>query len=110
MALFQLGGAVARIGEEATAYRGRSDAFTLNIATAWVDPDASQRYIAATSRFADAMAPHSAGTYTNFQAETDEARTGAAYGEAKYRRLVGLKGRCDPDNFFRLNHNIRPEG
>jgi len=39
------------------------------------------------------------------EAGTDGAQI---YGDAKYERLVALKRRYDPDNFFRLNQNIKP--
>jgi FAD/FMN-containing dehydrogenase len=42
--------------------------------------------------------------------EEGQDRVRAAYGERTYRRLVALKDRYDPDNFFRMNQNIRPTG
>ncbi|MGH2547534.1 MAG: BBE domain-containing protein [Acidimicrobiales bacterium] len=46
--------------------------------------------------------------YVNFLDHDDQARVRTAYGEDKYRRLVALKDRYDPDNVFRLNQNIAP--
>jgi FAD/FMN-containing dehydrogenase len=46
----------------------------------------------------------------NFMGEEGQDRVRAAYGERTYRRLVALKDRYDPDNFFRMNQNIRPTG
>ena len=49
------------------------------------------------------------GAYLNFfDADEGDARIRSAYGDAKYDRLVTLKGQYDPDNVFRLNQNIRP--
>jgi FAD/FMN-containing dehydrogenase len=45
-------------------------------------------------------------TFVNFLA--DPSRTATAYAEADYRRLREVKRAYDPDNFFHLNHNIRP--
>ena len=43
----------------------------------------------------------------NLQGEEGEEGVRAAYG-ANYERLVALKNKYDPTNFFRLNHNIKP--
>jgi FAD/FMN-containing dehydrogenase len=51
----------------------------------------------------------SPGAYLNFfDADQGEGRIRAAYGDAKYERLVALKNQYDADNVFRLNQNIRP--
>ena len=56
------------------------------------------------------MEPYSpGGGYINFMSDDDgDERVRAAYGQAKYDRLVALKDRLDPTNLFRLNQNIRP--
>ena len=56
-----------------------------------------------------ALEPHTVGTYLNFPGllEEGEAQLRAAFG-ANYDRLVQVKTRWDPDNVFRLNHNIPP--
>ncbi len=57
------------------------------------------------------MRPYSTGgVYVNFLGEEGEDRVIAAYVKAKYGRLVALKDKYDPTNFFRLNQNIRPSG
>jgi FAD/FMN-containing dehydrogenase len=48
------------------------------------------------------------GAYVNYLVNEPEERVRAAYGAATYGRLVALKDRYDPDNFFRLNQNIVP--
>jgi len=46
--------------------------------------------------------------YSNFMADGDDHGVRAAWGPEKYERLVGVKGRYDPTNRFRFNHNIHP--
>jgi FAD/FMN-containing dehydrogenase len=55
-----------------------------------------------------AMRPFASGVYVNYLGQEGEDRVKAAYGVAKYERLVALKNKYDPTNFFRLNQNIKP--
>jgi hypothetical protein len=105
--LDQLGGAVGRVGADETAFGYRKAAHDLLITSLWRDPMESERHILWTREFWEAMQPFSTGlTYVNY---LDEGRPGsAAYGAAKYERLVALKNRYDPTNLFRLNVNIQP--
>jgi FAD/FMN-containing dehydrogenase len=48
------------------------------------------------------------GAYLNFEADADEQRVRASYGEEKYRRLAALKAEWDPENVFQHNPNIAP--
>ncbi len=108
LALWQMGGAVARVGEDDTAFNGRSAGFTFNIngnseTAAGFD---EQRQWARD--YWTALAPHHTSVYVNFLMEEGEARIREAYGAAKYDRLKALKQAYDPTNFFRLNQNITP--
>ncbi len=109
--LGQLGGAINRVPAKATAYPHRDIEFVMNVHTRWNDPGQDQMRVAWSRQLYDAVAPHATGgVYVNFMPE-DEAqrvRTGA-YGP-NYERLVKAKQKYDPDNLFRLNQNIRPEG
>ena len=102
-----LGGAVARVGADETAFDHRQAAYDLLITSLWTDATESERHIRWTRELWEAMQPFSTGgTYVNY---LDEGRpAAAAYSGAKYERLVGLKNRYDPTNFFRLNVNIPP--
>lgn len=60
--------------------------------------------------FFSKMEPFSAkgGVYVNFLGEEGPERVKAAYGEEKYSRLVELKKKYDPTNFFHYNQIIKP--
>ena len=101
------GGAVSEVGEDDTAFSHRHAQVDFLALGRWDDPADDELHIelcrrnwAALARFSDA------GVYVNNLGQEDRVRE--AYGEAKYRRLVALKDRFDPDNLFHLNANIRP--
>jgi FAD binding domain/Berberine and berberine like len=103
----QLGGAVADIDDDATAYSGRQAAFYWISQGVWDRPADDEPAIAWCRRTARQLGELSMPTnYVNEQADTGVAH--GAYGESKYRRLAQLKGRYDPMNVFRLNQNIEP--
>jgi FAD/FMN-containing dehydrogenase len=105
--VFALGGALARVAEDATAYSHRDAPFVLNINARWSNAGEADRHVAWTSSLWDAMQPFSAGGgYTNWMGNEGTDRLRAAYGERTFERLVDLKRRYDPTNFFRLNQNI----
>lgn len=108
--LFQLGGAVSRVGEDHTAYTGRDAAYSLIISAGWEDPDHTDRHVTWVRSFWKAAQPFSAGGgYINFMSQDDgRGRVMAAYGPSKYQRLVELKNTYDAQNLFRLNQNIEP--
>ena len=108
--VFQLGGALARVGEEETAFGQRDAAHNVNINAVWTedDPD-SGRHVAWARDYFDALQPHAGGrVYVNFLGEEGGDRVRQAYGDRSYERLVELKRAYDPTNFFRLNQNIVP--
>jgi hypothetical protein len=103
----QLGGAIADVDEDATAYSGRAAAFYWISQGVWDDPDDDERAIAWCRGTARRLGELSMNTnYVNEQADTGVAHS--AYGDSKYRRLAHLKWRYDPMNVFRLNQNIEP--
>jgi FAD/FMN-containing dehydrogenase len=107
----QLGGAISRIDEQATAAGNRNAQFVLNIQSCWLDPGESTRHIQWTRQFWAAMRPFSTGgVYVNLLSQDEgEERVRAAYG-SNYDRLVALKSKYDPTNLFRVNQNIKPVG
>lgn len=107
--LFQLGGAISRVDEQAIAAGNRDAEFVLNIQSPWLEASESQRHMQWTREFWTAMRPFSTGgVYMNFLSmDEGEERVRAAYG-ANYKRLVTIKNNYDPTNLFRVNHNIKP--
>ena len=107
VAIFQLGGAVASVSDGATAYSHRKAAYAVNCNASWEDGN-SEPHVQWARDFSDALQPHSMGVYVNFMGDEGEDRARAAYGPEKYARLVELKDKYDPTNFFRVNQNIKP--
>ncbi len=58
--------------------------------------------------FSTAIQPFASGVYVNFLGDEGDDRARAAYSTAKYDKLVALKNKYDPTNFFRVNQNIKP--
>jgi FAD/FMN-containing dehydrogenase len=106
-----LGGSIARVPPDATAYAHRGAPFALNINSRWADPAETQRHAEWTRGLWEDMRPFSfGGVYVNFMGDEGEDRVRHAYGPGTYERLVAVKDRYDPQNVLRLNHNIRPSG
>jgi FAD/FMN-containing dehydrogenase len=110
MVIEQFGGAVSRVGREDTAFEYRDAPYNLAIISRWTDPGESDTHIRWARGTWEAMRPFASGVYVNYLGEEGEGRVKAAYGPAKYERLVALKNKYDPGNFFRLNQNIKPAG
>jgi FAD/FMN-containing dehydrogenase len=110
--VFQLGGALARVGENDTAFGQRDAAHDVNINAVWLPGDPTRdEHVRWTRECYAALEPFATGrTYVNFLADEGQQRVRAAYGEQRYARLVALKRAHDPDNVFRLNQNIDPRG
>ena len=109
LALWQMGGAVARVGESETAFNGRQVGFSFNINGNSESADGFEAERAWARGYWSALAPYHTSVYVNFLMEEGEARIRQAYGAEKYERLKALKRRYDPTNFFRLNQNIVPD-
>lgn len=104
-----LGGALSRVNENETSFGDRYGQHAININAVWTDPQESDEHIRWAREFFASTEPFSTGSvYVNFLGNEGEKRVKAAYGEAKYERLVALKNKYDPTNFFSLNQNIKP--
>jgi hypothetical protein len=107
MHLYPVNGAAHRIGEAETAFAYR-DAKWAEVIVG-VDPDPAKAQLITTwcKSYFDAVHPYSAGgAYTNFMMDEGADRVRASF-RGNYERLVHVKKKYDPDNFFRVNQNIR---
>jgi FAD/FMN-containing dehydrogenase len=100
-------GAASRVAPDATAFRPRAFPYAPIIVSQWLDPAQTAENVAWARDCWGALQPFAGGVYVNDLGENDEDRVPAAYG-ANYQRLAALKKKYDPDNFFRLNPNIKP--
>jgi FAD/FMN-containing dehydrogenase len=108
--IWQMGGAISRVGDEETAFSGRGAGHTFNITAATAERDGFDEEREWVRDFWSALEPHhSSGVYVNFLMSEGEERVREAYGAQKYERLKSLKRQYDPDNLFRLNQNIPPD-
>ncbi|MGH3984483.1 MAG: FAD-binding oxidoreductase [Pseudonocardiaceae bacterium] len=106
--LIPIDGACHRVALDATAFAYRDATFATAIGPSWSDPTDSAANIAWGRAYYDALRPHSMdGGYVNFTAGEDQDLVRTNYRQ-NYPRLVELKRRYDPENLFRLNHNIAP--
>ena len=103
-----LGGAMARVPVEATAFAHRRSRIMVNCAAICERPEEMAMHAPWVTGFAAAMRQSDAGAYVNFLAEEGPARVRAAYPGATWDRLAAIKRRYDPTNLFRLNQNIPP--
>jgi len=110
--IHHMGGAFGRVADDATAFPSRAAQFWLNIYGFWPDPADDASRIAWVKGFSDAMQPSAmAGQYVNFLGRDEGDPRGkalAVYGRSKLDRLMRVKRRYDPENLFRINHNIAP--
>jgi FAD/FMN-containing dehydrogenase len=103
-----LGGAMARVPADATAFAHRDKEFMATAISLWADPTETDMRRSWVERFRQGMEPFSDGLYVNFLGDEGPERVISAYGPETYRRLAVLKRRYDPANLFRGNQNIEP--
>jgi FAD/FMN-containing dehydrogenase len=103
-----LGGAIAGVPNDATAFAHRDRGLFINIAAMYADGAESATHDAWVNGIAQALGKDGAGGYVGFLGDEDQSTIRAAYPGQTWDRLRELKSRYDPDNLFRLNHNIPP--
>lgn len=108
LAFQQYGGAVGRIAPTETAFSHRDAQFDFLPVAIWREPSEANAHIEWARETWKAMEPFSTGgEYINNLGDVSEERVRAAFGR-NYDRLVALKDKYDPTNFFHLNANIKP--
>ena len=103
-----LGGAMARVPADATAFAHRQSKIMVNVAALYERPDEIAVHGPWVDAFAAALRQGDDGAYVNFLGDEGEARIRAAYPGSTWDRLRQIKARYDPTNLFRLNQNIPP--
>jgi hypothetical protein len=103
-----LGGAMARVPADATAFAHRASRIMVNVAALYERPEEKPIHEAWVTDFAVALQQGDSGAYVNFLGNESEARIRAAYPGQTWDRLRKIKARYDPTNLFHLNQNILP--
>jgi FAD/FMN-containing dehydrogenase len=103
-----LGGAVARVPIDATAFAHRRSPMMVTLAAIYEDPDQAATHHRWVTDFAAALHQGDTGAYVGFIGDEGEARVRDAYPEPTWQRLAAIKRRYDPTNLFRLNQNVPP--
>jgi FAD/FMN-containing dehydrogenase len=103
-----LGGAMARVPADATAFAHRQSRIMVNVAAMGMQPDEVALHEGWVANLAGALQQDDAGAYVGFLADEGEKRIRAAYPGATWDRLAAVKATYDPTNLFRLNQNVPP--
>jgi FAD/FMN-containing dehydrogenase len=101
-----LGGAMARIPSDATAFAHRDRRLMINVAAIYGSPDEDAVHRTWAEEAAAALRCGADAAYVNFLGDEGTERVRAAYPGATWDRLAEVKRRYDPENLFRLNQNI----
>jgi len=108
--LTYLGGTAEQVAANETAFGDRSAPFITNLLANWQDAAADALHISwirsLFQKLRPAMTP---GVYVNFMSGDEQDRVPEAYRQ-RWERMIAVKTHYDPDNFFRLNQNVRPHG
>jgi len=105
-----LGGAMARVPAEATAFAHRGRRILANVAALFQDPQELPRHEAWVAEVATELSQGDTAAYAGFLADEGEERVRAAYPGSTWERLAAVKAAYDPGNVFRLNQNVPPAG
>jgi FAD/FMN-containing dehydrogenase len=105
-----LGGAMARVSPEATAFAHRQRKVMVAVGTVYDDPGESEFHRAWVDGLALELRRGGPGVYVGFLGNEGNERVREAYPGATWDRLTAIKAKYDPANLFRLNQNLVPSG
>ena len=103
-----LGGAMARVPVDATAFAHRRSRILVNVAALYERPEQASQYEPWVDGFVAALKQGDDGAYVNFLVDEGEARIRAAYPGKTWDRLRAIKRRYDPTNLFKICQNVPP--
>jgi FAD/FMN-containing dehydrogenase len=104
-----LGGKASLVAPDATAYYARDTKFVMNMHARWESAEEDEACISWAREFFARVEPYATGSvYVNFMTEEEAERIPSAYG-VNQNKLEQIKRKYDPDNFFRVNQNIKPD-
>ena len=103
-----LGGAMARVPADATAFAHRDRRIMANVVAMYAQPEDRAEHEAWVAGLASELSQGDPAGYAGFLGDEGEARVRAAYPGATWERLAEVKAAYDPENLFRLNQNVPP--
>ncbi len=104
-----LGGAMARVPADATAFAHRESKIMVNLAALYTNPEEKDHHEAWVSKYEKDLRQSDKGAYVNFLGAVDKKQVRAAYPGDTWKKLSEIKKKYDPKNLFRLNQNIIPK-
>jgi FAD/FMN-containing dehydrogenase len=103
-----LGGAMARVSNDATAFAHRSSKILTNVAAFYSSPEEKIKRQDWVTHVSEMLFQGDAGRYVNFFSTTEKDQMSDIYSDSTLQRLKSIKHRYDPSNMFSINHNIIP--
>ena len=103
-----LGGAMARVPDDVTAFAHRRSRFLVTAANVYERVEDTPTHQAWVDELTRALGLDGRSAYVNFLGEEGEAGVREAYPGPTWDRLRSIKRRYDPDNLFHRNQNIPP--
>lgn len=104
-----LGGEMARVPADATAFAHRESKIMVNLAALYTNPEEKDHHEAWVSKYEEDLRQSDKGAYVNFLGAVDKKQVRAAYPGDTWKKLSEIKKKYDPKNLFRLNQNIPPK-